>query len=208
MSTSEQVSRAKQLDRISFWFLVLLALLMPLILWGASHIKIGSASAHAWLPEGRVERARYEWFIDHFGSDQYLIASWENLTLSDPRLSALAQSIQDLDSRTEPLVESLQTSEEIFNGLVSPPLSLPPLAARARLEGSIIGKDGTAAIFIRFNPLGIASQKDSIELVRAAADRVEGLGQSNHRNLQQEHVQGHRVAVLVHKPAASYGAMH
>ena len=178
MSTSEQVSRAKQLDRTSFWFLVLLALLMPLILWAASHIKIGSASAHAWLPEGRVERARYEWFIDHFGSDQYLIASWENLTLSDPRLGSLAQSIQDLDSRTEPLVESLQTSEEIFNGLVAPPLSLTPLAARARLEGSVIGKDGTAAIFIRFNPLGIASQKDSIELVRAAADRVEGLGRS------------------------------
>lgn len=191
MSLSQQVSQAKLLERYSFWFLILLAFLLPLILWGASKIKIGSASAHAWLPEGRIERSRYEWFTKHFGSDQYLVVSWEGSSLADSRLRSLSQTILQLDtqprdaqlgdtrsgaSSSGPLVESLQTSEDIFKGLVDPPLSLAPAAARARLEGSFVGKDGTAAIFIRFNPEGIASQNKSIELVRNAADRVDGLG--------------------------------
>ncbi|MEI6526381.1 MAG: hypothetical protein WCP62_10160, partial [Planctomycetota bacterium] len=196
MSLSQQVSQAKLLERYSFWFLILLAFLLPLILWGASKIKIGSASAHAWLPEGRIERSRYEWFTKHFGSDQYLVVSWEGSSLADSRLRSLSQTILQLDtqprdtqlgdtqlgdtrsgaSSSGPLVESLQTSEDIFKGLVDPPLSLAPAAARARLEGSFVRKDGTAAIFIRFNPEGIASQNKSIELVRNAADRVDGLG--------------------------------
>jgi predicted RND superfamily exporter protein len=160
---------------------LILACLLPLILWGASKIKIGSASAHAWLPEGRVERSRYEWFTNQFGSDQYLVVSWDGCTLSDRRLKELAQKIQELDSQeseksTGPLIDSLQTSGDLVSSLVDPPLGLPAPVARTRLEGSFIGKDGTAAIFIRFNPEGIASQSASIELVRSAADQVQGLG--------------------------------
>lgn len=176
MSLPQQVSRARLLERSSFQFLILLAVLLPLILWGASKIKIGSASAHAWLPEGRIERARYEWFTDRFGSDQYLVVSWEDSSIYDPRLQSLAEKIRQTDSQTSPLVDSLKTSADIYHSLVDPPLSLPPSVARSRLEGSVIGKDGTAAMFIRLNPEGLASQSKSIELVRSAADQVAGLG--------------------------------
>ena len=181
MSLPQQVSRAKLLERYSFRFLVLLAILLPLILWGASKIKIGSASAHAWLPEGRIERTQYEWFTNRFGSDQYLVISWDSCAMSDQRLEELAKKIRELDSvpisdRPQPLIDSIQTSTDIFKSLVEPPLSLSPANARARLEGSFLGKDGTAAVFVRFNSEGIAQQKQSIELVRSAADQIEGLG--------------------------------
>lgn len=175
MSQPEQASRAKRLERTSFRFVILLIVLMPLILWGASKIQIGSASAHAWLPEGRIERTRYDWFINQFGSDQYLVISWEGCSVSDPRLVALAQKIRTLDSKTEPLVDSLQTSKDILDRLVEPPLSLSTALARSRLEGSFLGKDGTAAIFVRFSPEGIASQKKSIQLVQSAAQQVDRL---------------------------------
>jgi predicted RND superfamily exporter protein len=74
------------------------------------------------------------------------------------------------------LVDSLQTSTDIYKSLVDPPLGLSPANARARLEGSFLGKDGTAALFVRFNSDGIALQKQAIELVRSAADGIEGLG--------------------------------
>jgi len=181
VSAPEQVFRASSLERYSLRFLVLLIFLLPLILWGASKIKIGSASAHAWLPEGRVERSRYEWFTNRFGSDQYLVVSWEGSRITDPRLSLLVDQIHALDIRSEGsdsggLVESLQTSADLVDALIERPLGLSTQVARDRLEGSFIGKDGTAAIFIRFTPAGIAAQNQSIELVRKAADRVEGLG--------------------------------
>lgn len=175
MSLPEHVSRIKRLERYSFQFVILLLLLMPLILWGASKIQIGSASAHAWLPEGRIQRTHYDWFTERFGSDQYLVVSWEGSSVSDPRLPGLAQAILALDAPSQPLVDSLQTSKDIVDRLVDPPMALSSGVARSRLEGSFLGRDGTAAIFIRFSPEGIAAQKKSIELVRNAADKVEGL---------------------------------
>lgn len=181
MSLPQQLNRAKLLERYSFRFLVLLIILLPLILWAASKIKIGSASAHAWLPEGRIERSLYEGFTSQFGSDQYLVVSWERSSVSDPRLGQLTQQIHLQDQQREgtakgPLIDSLQTSADLFDALVERPLALSPQVARGRLEGSFIGKDGTAAVFVRFTPEGIAAQNQSIELVRKAADRVEGLG--------------------------------
>lgn len=81
--------------------------------------------------------------------------------MSDQRLEELAKKIRELDSvpisdRPQPLIDSIQTSTDIFKSLVEPPLSLSPANARARLEGSFLGKDGTAAVFVRFNSEGIA----------------------------------------------------
>lgn len=164
--------RAETLAKLSRWFLVLVLLALPFILWGASHIKIGSASAHAWLPEGRAERARYEDFIKHFGSDQFLVVSWDGATLDDERLGAMANAIHRLDTSVPPLVSQIATSRDIFSSLIEPPLSLSPGVAKSRLEGSVLGTEGVAALFIRFTPQGVANQHGSIELVRSAADSV------------------------------------
>jgi len=164
--------RAATLAKLSRWFLVLLLLSLPLVLWGAAHIKIGSASAHAWLPEGRAERARYEDFIKHFGSDQFLVVSWDGATLDDERIGAMANAIQRLDTSVPPLVSQIATSRDIFSSLIEPPLSLSPGVAKSRLEGSVLGAEEVAALFIRFTPQGVANQHGSIELVRSAADSV------------------------------------
>ena len=171
--------RASQLERYSWWFILLLLVLLPAVLWAASKIRIGSASAHAWLPEGRIERSRYEFFINQFGSDQYLVASWDGCSLGDPRLQGLVDQLQKQDDPARPLIDSIRTSEDIYKSLTAPPLSLSPAVVKGRLEGTFLGKDGTAAIFIRFRPEGIAQQKKSIELVRAAADSVYGLKRSD-----------------------------
>ncbi len=170
--------RAETLAKLSRWFLVFVLLAFPFVLWGAAHIKIGSASAHAWLPEGRAERARYEDFIKHFGSDQFLVVSWDGATLEDERLGAMAHAIQRLDTSAPPLVSQVSTSRDVISRLVDPPLSLSLGAAKNRLEGSVLGAEGVAALFIRFTPQGVANQHGSIELVRSAADSVLRL----HRN--------------------------
>jgi uncharacterized protein len=166
---------------MSRWAILVLVLCLPLILVVASGIRIGSASAHAWLPEGRAERARYEAFVNDFGSDQYLIASWPGCTLDDPRLDGFTQSLDVLNATSDPLLASHQTSVQLIQTLTSPPLSLPLNAAKSRLMGSMLGEDGTAAVFLRFTPDGVSQQKRSIELVRQAADRTTGMGREDLR---------------------------
>lgn len=63
-----------------------MVLALPVVLFYASGMRIGSASANSWLPEGWPERGRYERFLESFGSDQYLVASWEGCRVDDPRL--------------------------------------------------------------------------------------------------------------------------
>ena len=169
------------MDLWSKWFLVALLCAFPFLVYLASGIKIGSASAHAWLPEGREERTRYEQFLEAFGSDQFLVASWEGCRLDDPRLVQFKTELLSLDETRGKTIDFIQTSKEVVESLTNPPLSIPEKNALNRLEGSIIGRDGTAAVFVRFTPEGIANQKESVGLVREAADRVPGLTQKDLR---------------------------
>lgn len=153
-----------------------MVLALPVVLFYASGMRIGSASANSWLPDGWPERGRYERFLESFGSDQYLVASWEGCRVDDPRLAQFKERLRMLDASSERLIESLETTADLIAMLTGPPLSLSESAAIARLRGAAIGADGTAALFVRFSQRGIAEQKKAIAMVREAADGVPGLG--------------------------------
>jgi predicted RND superfamily exporter protein len=173
----------RKLDAWSGWALLVVVCLLPAVVYFATQMRIGAADIHAWLPEGRPVRQRYEEFVRAFGSDQYLVASWENCRIDDPRLPAMAESLRRVDAERSdrkkvPWIESLQTTADLVRRLTDPPMAFSTEAACARLESSVIGSDGTAAVFISFAPAGIESHKNAIELVRRAADDVPGLGRS------------------------------
>ena len=178
----------RKLDTWSGWALLATVCMLPVAVYLALHMRIGAADVHAWLPEGRPVRQRYEEFVREFGSDQYLVASWDDCHFDDPRLRAMAQALhrldskrldsKRLDSKTGRWIESLQTSEELVRRLTDPPIAMSKESACTRLESSVVGRDGTGAVFISFAPAGIESHKDAIELVRCAADEVPGIGRS------------------------------
>lgn len=181
MNVSSRLLR--KLDAWSGWALLVVVCLLPAVVYFATQMRIGAADIHAWLPEGRPVRQRYEEFVRAFGSDQYLVASWENCRIDDPRLPAMAESLRRVDAERSdrkkvPWIESLQTTADLVRRLTDPPMAFSTEAACARLESSVIGSDGTAAVFISFAPAGIESHKNAIELVRRAADDVPGLGRS------------------------------
>lgn len=174
----------QKLNRWSGWAVLISACLLPLVVYVALQMRIGAADVHAWLPEGRPVRQRYEEFVRTFGSDQYLVASWEGCRLEDPRLSAFAEAVRKrdatpTDTKPVPWIESLQTSEDLVRQLTNPPLELSREAALNRLKSSVIGNDGTAAAFICFAAGGKINHKMAIELVSDAADEVPGLGRGS-----------------------------
>ncbi len=171
----------RRLDQWSKWTLIVTLFLLPVVLYFASGIKIGSASAHAWLPEGRAERQRYEEFVRAFGNDQFLVVSWDGCRVDDPRLMSFQSLVANAQDQSPALVAGIQSSKDSLELLMKEPLGLSQAAAMNRLRGVLFGPDETALSIISFTPRGIASQKASVELVRSIADQVEGLGRDRLR---------------------------
>ena len=171
----------QSLDRWSRWTIVVSVVLLPCLIYGALHLPVGSASVHQWLPEGKPEKQRYERYLHDFGSDQFLIASWENCRTDDQRLQQFCDELTQYLPEKNALVASVQSSHDIVNLLTEPPLRLSKEEAESRLRGFLIGADGTAAVIIRFTDFGIAHQKESMTYIFQCADSVSDLGRGSLR---------------------------
>ncbi len=169
------------LDRWSRRVVIVMMLLLPLIAYRAAYLPVGSAGVHEWLPDGRAERESYEHFLKQFGSDQFLLVSWEGCKASDPRLPALVSALQEEDTSHPPYLKSVQSSVDIVQTLTGAPLKLDVRLAVGRLKRILIGKDNQCAIVAIATPYALKHQASAIEHVRAAADRVSGLGRSQLR---------------------------
>jgi predicted RND superfamily exporter protein len=156
-------------------------LLLPLIIFRALSLPVGSAGVHEWLPDGRVERERYEHFLKQFGSDQFLLMSWEGCKASDERLPALVDALKQESADHPPYLRSVQSSVDIVRSLTSEPLALDVRLAVGRLKNILVGKDGQCAVVAIATPYALKHQAESIAYVQEAADSVEGLGRSRLR---------------------------
>lgn len=156
-------------------------LLLPAIAYRALYLPVGSAGVHEWLPDGRVERERYEHFLKQFGSDQFILLSWEGCKAADPRLSAMVASLQNEESSRPPYLKSVQSSVDIVRSLTDKPLELDVKLAVGRLRHILIGKEGQCAIVAIATPYALKHQAATIEHVYQAADRVDGLGRAQLR---------------------------
>lgn len=155
--------------------------LLPAIAYRALYLPVGSAGVHEWLPDGRAERERYEHFLNQFGSDQFLLVSWEGCKAADPRLAGLVEALKDEDASHPPYLKSVQSSVDIVHSLTDKPLELDLKLAVGRLRQILIGKDGQCAIVAIATPYALRHQAASIEHVHQAADKVPGLGRSQLR---------------------------
>lgn len=155
-------------------------LLIPLGLWAAFHLPMGSAGVHDWLPEGKPERIRYEKFVADFGNDQVVLISWDDCQLEDPRLVEFQKQLQS-SSEFATHFSVLESTDQLMASLTAAPLQLSAAVAKSRLNGVMIGKDGTSAVLARVSDQGVADQNRTIELIRIAADQTDGLGRSRLR---------------------------
>ena len=105
-----------------------------------------------------------------------MIASWEGCRIDDPRLDEFRSRLISPHAKEPRLIDSVQTTKDILRALTEPPLSISSKQAHSRLEGILIGQDGTAAIMVRFTAYGLEHQAESMVLIYKLADDVPGLG--------------------------------
>ena len=144
------------------------------------NLPVGSSGVHEWLPEGRPERARYEAFVESFGNDQVVLISWDGCRVDDPRLAEFQLQLGG-DARFSSHVSKLEASDQLMRQLTQSPLALPNAQASRRLNGVMLGADGTAAILARITAIGVAKQNETIEMIHQAADRTPALARQQLR---------------------------
>ena len=173
-------------DKLSRLTLLVLALLLPAALYAVFKLPIGSAGVHEWLPQGRVERDRYEKFLSQFGSDQVLVVSWDGADATDPRVENLIARIR-LSIGDDSLFSSVVSGSDVIQSLKQSKLRLSDAEIQHRLEGTLVGKSGIVPIIISVSPTGIAQHKLTIETIREFADQVEELGREKLRMVGAVH---------------------
>lgn len=122
-------------------------LLAPLVFFGAARaLESNSNKVLDWLPSDFDETKRLFWFVDRFGSDEILVATWNGCTLTDDRLELFTQRLSAPypvgDGPPVPLFHEVESGRTVLSRLQAPPLELSEAEAKRRLEGWLIGGEG------------------------------------------------------------------
>ncbi|QEG43264.1 efflux RND transporter permease subunit [Roseimaritima ulvae] len=162
---------ARRRTRTAVATLVVMLLGLPLVVWGAiGALRSTSNDPRQWLPRGFAETDRYDWFQEHFGSDEIAVVSWPGCTLDDPRVDQLATALT-----VSPYFDRVRSGPSVLQQLMQPPLELSRPAALRRLRGSLLGSHGQDTCLVLST--SAVGQDDRIaavgEIERLAAARID-----------------------------------
>ena len=109
--------------------LVVAAVLLPVIAWGVLEaIRSNSNDVRDWLPADYPETQQYRWFTEHFGVQDFIVASWPGCTLDDQRLDEFARVFTELAGRDKdgPPYARVLTGRSLLEQLGAPPVEFEP----------------------------------------------------------------------------------
>ena len=77
---------------LGLWVLVLMAFTLPLAVWGVSQLRMENDVEH-WLSDDNIQTRQFDWYNEHFGTEDSLLLTWDDSALEDPRVEKLAAKI-------------------------------------------------------------------------------------------------------------------
>lgn len=177
----------------------LVVALVPLLMWGTWHSARSMFNDPTeWVPRTFHQRQNYQWFVESFERGDAVILSWPGCTVDDDRLPSLqheltASPVPHLRTKYEALIDRVITGHSAVRELTQEPSSLSRRSAIQRLEGTLVGPDGsTSCAMIVLTPTGARQRARSIQTILDAAEEVVGL-QSDRFFLIGLPVDGHTI---------------
>ncbi|XZE54413.1 efflux RND transporter permease subunit [Planctomycetaceae bacterium SH139] len=173
---------------------VILLLWLASVPWVLYHAKLAwdgnSNRVEDWIPMGHPETVAQDRFVELFGSDELLAATWQGCTLDDRSLVRLSKLVagpseaandsqvptDSLDAEARALSVRLNhyfrrvlIGNEVFAELQDSGIGMSPRAALARMHGWILGSDGqqTGAIGLVSMP-GMLDRQAAVAAYRDA----------------------------------------
>ena len=102
-----------------------------------------------WIPETYEQRKNFNWFVEHFQTPEYIIVSWSECTIDDPRLDQLAKALLNAeDPLARELIFGVTTGYDAVRKLERPPLDLSRSRALKKLRGTLVGPDSSSSCAI------------------------------------------------------------
>jgi len=146
---------------------------IPVLAWGAFRAYDRSNNqVDQWLPRDSEATALYDDFLRAFGSDEFVLVSWEGCTLTDPRLEEFALHLEgkgEADAATAMFAEVV-TGRRAYDALLAAPLRLTRSQALRRLEGTLVGRDGrTTCAVVTLSDVGDADRSAALEAIQRIA---------------------------------------
>ena len=119
------------------------ALIMPVMVWALRDIVMHNDVA-GWLPRKDPQAKILSWYQGMFPSEERILVSWDDASLTDPKLRELELLLEGTPSESgeieggSPLVESVTLPTEVLTRMIS--RDVPFEDALDQLDGVLIGK--------------------------------------------------------------------
>jgi predicted RND superfamily exporter protein len=142
------------------WLVLAIAPLLMAGSWIA--LKENANSINDWLPSEYQATLRYQWFQEHFGTDEFAMISWPGCSLDDPRIDRLSKILKPSDddggSAPSSRFHRVVSGPSIIRELMAPPVNLTREEAIDRLGGIFISPDhNLTCVLVELTP---AARKD------------------------------------------------
>ncbi len=159
-------------NRFAWGVLILAVVAAPLVALGAVRaLKSTSNDPRQWLPQDFAETDTYDWFQQHFGSDEFAVVSWPGCNLDDPRVPRLADALG-----RSPQFDRVLSGRSVVSELMGPPLRMSRAAAVARLRGILVHpQQETSCLILSTSAVGRADRIAAVATIEQQAARVGGL---------------------------------
>ncbi len=142
--------------------------------FGLSRLQSNTEDVLQWLPDQSEARVKYDLFESKFGSDDFLILTWDGCTVDDPRLVTFTNYIREHD--TEGLFQQVTNGAEVVIRLAGE-LKLSRASIQRRLRGVFFGSQDVelTCAFLELSPKGTANRSPSMQIVWEAIDELPDL---------------------------------
>jgi uncharacterized protein len=162
---------AQRLLQYSRVTLGIVLLLLPALAYFALQISVGSAEVENWLPVSRPERQAYNKFVQLFGQDHFLIASWPGCR-ADEKLEEFTEILrQEFAERPHLGVRSVSSTSTVLNEL-QVQARVPLSVAHDRLKKFLVGDDGTAVLLLTLDEAAASNRQEIVSTLQQTATRL------------------------------------
>lgn len=150
---------------------------VPVIALGVGRIETAVEDVFQWLPDVSQARVDYDEFKTRFGSDDFLVVTWDGADIHDERVGQFASAVEESD--TEGLVNEALDGPGLRDEIAFQSGESPATVAR-RLQGVFFGKEiAETCVLVNLTSKGMNSRSSVMELVRNTAAKVDGLTESD-----------------------------
>ena len=126
----------------SLWLMACVVFAIPLMIWSLQNLKMENDVA-GWLPKDDPQSKILAWYQNLFPEEDRVLVSWDDCTLTDPRLQKMSEVLKGLEKNGireggSPYVKDVSLPTDLLRRILSEGMTVETALDRA--QGLLIGQ--------------------------------------------------------------------